>query len=177
MESSRRGTTIYNTERENPILIARVVEGWIKSFTPFALLPSLLSLIIVHLPPTTLSCDVLSLSVSLPPTPSPSLSLTPPPSRTYNTQHSHSLFLFFCLDFRLHTLFPFPVSLSFSLSIYIFLSFERVRSSPVGKDKRTSRKGKEESLEAGLGLDRGKRKKRNERESNRALTVWDYRGC
>lgn len=142
---------------------------------PFALLPSLLSLIIIHLPPATLSCDVLSLSVSLPPI-SLSLSLTPPPSpppRTYNTQHSHSLFLFFCLDFRPHTLFPFPVSLSLSLYIYIYL-FRSNAYVLLPWERTSAPRGKEGELGSwvGSGLAKGK-KERKERESNGALTVWD----
>lgn len=165
----------------------------IKSFMPFALLPSLLSLIIIHLPPTTLSCDVLSLCLSLShPLPlSLSLTLTPPPSppRTYNTQHSHSLF---CLDFRLHTLFPFP-SLSLSLvpsleRVLVLLPWERRTSAARGKGGRKEKgrksrslgwvesKGKRRKRKKGKRKEEKKRKRR-ERESNRALTVWDNWGC
>lgn len=144
---------------------------------PFALLPSLLSLIIIHLPPATLSCDVLSLSVSLPPI-SLSLSLTYSTSFSSSSHIQHTAFalsLSLLLP-RFPSAYFIPIPrLSLSVSIYIYISLFRSNAYVLLPWERTSApRGKEGELGSwvGSGVAKGK-KERKERESNGALTVWD----
>lgn len=152
---------------------------------PFALLPSLLSLIIIHLPPATLSCDVLSLSVSLPPI---SLSLTYSTSFSSSSHIQHTAFalsLSLLLPrFPSAYFIPIPrlsLSLSIYTYIYISLSFERVRSSPVGKDKRTSRKGRRARKLGWVWSGKRKERKKEKRENRMGHSpfgiVRDVRPC
>lgn len=146
---------------------------------PFALLPSLLSLIIIHLPPTTLSCDVLSLSVSLPLSPFLSLSLT------YSTSFSSSHIQHTAFALSLSPLLPrFPSAyfipiprLSLPLPLPRSIVGTRTRSSPVGKkDKRSSRsKEKGRNSRGWVGSSKRKRKRKKKKRRKKEKEVRENR--
>lgn len=139
---------------------------------PFALLPSLLSLIIIHLPPTTLSCDVLSLCLSLSHPLPPSLSL------------SHLLHLLLLLAHTTHSIRTLsfasisvcilyshsPLSLSLSFHRWNAYSFfSRGKEGQAQLEEREVGRKKVGSLEAWVGSRaRGKdAKEKKEKEKRR----------